>query len=161
MQGVKQMVDGGLAHAVVGNIAPDQPGALQDPCDVQQLPGVQAAPHVCPLEGPRHRLHPGKGGAAPEDHHLHRGGGLLQPPGHLVRVSFRTQLPGPALALLGHRLGGQQLQDPGKLQGLDGFFKQISHWFLPQGGAGPLRPRRIAVIVYSNLMYESPARTGS
>ena len=114
LQGPEEDVDGGLVLLVALAIVLGGAGGSQDGGDVQQLPGVQAAPHVRPLEGAGHRLHPGKGGAAPEDHPVHRGGGLLQALGHLFGVGLRPQAAGPLFPLLGHRLVGQQVQDPGK-----------------------------------------------
>ena len=113
-QGPEEDVDGGLLLLLTLPVVLGRPGGGQDGGDVQQLPGVEAAPHVRPLEGAGHRLHPGKGGAAPEDHPVHGGGGLLQPLGHLLQVGLRPQAAGPLLPLLGHRLVGQQVQDPGK-----------------------------------------------
>ena len=123
MEGAEEIVDDRLLVAVPIAVVLDRPGRPQDPGDVHELPGVQAAPHVGSLEGAGHRPDAAEGGTAPEDHHVHRGGGLLQPLGHLVGVGLRAEFPGPALALLGDRLGGQQLQNLGQFQCMDGFLK--------------------------------------
>ena len=116
VQGVKQVVDGGLAHGVVGDIAPDQPGALQDPCDVQQLPGVQRAPQIGPGQRGAHVLYAGEGGAAPDHHHGLGGGGLVQTALDLRPVAGGRQAEGLFLCRLPHRLLGEHLQHRRQLQ---------------------------------------------
>ena len=56
------------------------------------------------------------------DHHP-GGIGLIQEAQHLFCFRFRPDVKRPFLGFGAHRLVGQQLQDPGQLQGSDGFFK--------------------------------------
>lgn len=84
-QGGEKMVNAGPAHAVIGQISPHQPGALQNGGNVHQLPGVQAPAQVRPGQRRAHVFHPGKRGAAPDDHHGFGGrsspqGGGVPPP---------------------------------------------------------------------------------
>ena len=120
-EGAEQMGDGGLflPRPVVGG----GPGRSQNGGDLQQLPGVQAAPHVRPLEAGGHRLDARKAGGPPEDQQFYRCGGLLLGPFYVVDVVHGAQLPGPLPALVGDSTPGQQLQHPGQLQGGHGFFK--------------------------------------
>ena len=55
-QGTEQVVDAGLFPLVPLTVLPGGAGRPQHRRDVQQLPGVERAPHVGPLEGGRHRL---------------------------------------------------------------------------------------------------------
>ena len=126
-QGMEENVDGRFLLRVSLAVLLGRPGGGQDLGDVQQLPGVQAAAHVGPLEGPGHRPHPGKGGAAAQDHLLHGGGGLGQQGRHLHRVRLRAEAAGLVLALLRHGLVCQHVQHTRQLQGLHGFFKSICH----------------------------------
>ena len=119
------MGDGGLLLGVP--VLLGGAGAPQDGGDLQQLPGVQAAPHVRPVEAGPHRLHPGEAGAPPLDEHVHCRRGLVQGPLHVVRVGHGPQGQGALLPLLGGGAGGELLQNPGQLQCDDGFFKQVRH----------------------------------
>ena len=117
------MVDAGLAVVLTGGVVPGGAGRPENGGDVQQLPGVEGAAHVRPLEGGRHRLHPRQGRAAPQGGHVHGGGGLGLEAADVVGVGEGPQSQAARLALLGHRLLSQLLQDPGQLQGVNGFFK--------------------------------------
>ena len=122
-QGAKQVVDAGLFPLVPLTVLPGGAGRPQHRRDVQQLPGVERAPHVGPLEGGRHRLDAGEGGAAPQGAHVHSGAGLIQRPLDIVRVGHGPQRQAALLALLGHSLAGQALKHLGQFQNLNGFFK--------------------------------------
>ena len=98
---------------------------------LQQLPGVEAAPHVRPVENRSHWLYPGQAGVAPKHQHLHCRRSLLLGPLHVVQVGHRPQLEGLLLALLGGGTGRELLQHPGQLQSYHRFFKQVGHWFPP------------------------------
>ena len=104
-----------------------QDGGPQDGGYLQQLPCIQAAPHIRPVEAGPHGLDAGEAGAPPLNEHLHRGGGLLLGPLHIVRVGHGPQGQAALLPLLGGGAGGQLLQHPGKFQGGDGLFKQVGH----------------------------------
>ena len=117
MEGVEQVVDGGLSHAVLGDIAPHQAGALEHPGDVQQLPGIQGPAQIGPGQGGTHVLHPGKTGAASDHHHGLGGAGLLLAMAHGGGVGGRRQLPGLLLGGVSHGLRRQHLQHGGQLQG--------------------------------------------
>ncbi len=93
-QGVEQVGDGGLL--LPGAVLPGGAGRPQHGGDVQQLPGVQAAPHVRPLEagappaGPRRsRACP----AAPASSPRRR-----SPPGPAARPPDRSWAAGPGSA---------------------------------------------------------------
>ena len=131
VQGMEEDVNGAFLLPVALPVLLGRPGGGQHPGDVQQLPGVQASPHVRPLEGAGHRLDPGKRGTAPQHHFIYCRRGLFQTQGHLRRVGFRPQPAGPLLALLRDRLVSQQAEHPGQLQGFHGFFKQICHGLAP------------------------------
>ena len=124
-EGPKEVGDGGLFLSPA--VLPHAAGAAQHRRDVQQLPGAEAAPHVRPLEGGGHRPDPGEAGGPPQDQHLHRGAGLLLGPLHVVPVGHGPQGQAALLPLLRGGAVGQQLQHPGQLQGLEGFFKQFTH----------------------------------
>ena len=108
-------------------VFPGGAGRTQDGGDVQQLPGIQAAPHVRPLEAGRHRTDAGKAGSSPENQHFDGGRGLLLGPLHIVQVGQRPQSQTALPALVGDGAAGQPLQHPGQLQDLNGFFKQFTH----------------------------------
>ena len=123
-QGGEKMVNAGPAHAVIGQISPHQPGALQNGGNVHQLPGVQAPAQVRPGQRRAHILHPGKRGAAPDDHHGFGGGRLRKAAAYLRRVPRGAQRRRPFPGAVPHRLGRQQLQHGGQLQGHKRFFKK-------------------------------------
>ena len=75
---VEKVVDGGLAHRVVGKIAPDESCALQDAGYVQKLARVQRTAEVRPRQGGANILHPRKRRAAAHDHHGLCRGGLVK-----------------------------------------------------------------------------------
>ena len=122
-QAVEIAVQHSLFRALPHSVLPHIAGAAQHLGDVQQLPGVQCAAPVRPLQGSGHRAHPGKGGGAVLDQHLKGGRGLLLQPGHVGHHRLRSHLAAGLLALLGHRLVGQHGQHPRQFQGLYGFFK--------------------------------------
>ena len=124
-QTIKQGVDGGLPHAVLGDIAPDQAGALKHPGDIQQLPGVQRAAQVRAGQGGPHVLDPGKGGAAAHHHHGLGGAGLLQAALDLKGIGRGRRAAGPAPPGRSPPPGGEHLQHRGQLQRLQGFFKKF------------------------------------
>ncbi|CUP68050.1 Uncharacterised protein [Flavonifractor plautii] len=126
-QGGEKVVDAGLLIPLPGGVVPGGPGAAQQGGDVQQLPGVQRAPHVGPLEGSGHRLDTGQRRRAPQDQHTQGRRGLGQSALHVVGVREWPQGPAALLALLCHRLVGQKPQHAGQFQSLNGFFKQIGH----------------------------------
>ena len=121
-QALKERVQGRFLLAF-GGIFHGRAGASQHSGNIQKLPGVQCAPHIGPLEGGPHRLHPAKVGRPPQGHQFHGGRGLGQSPFHAVGIGHGPQLQSPVLPLLGHRLGRQQFQHPGQLQRGGGFFK--------------------------------------
>ena len=96
-----------------GPVVLDGASAPQHGGHLQQLPGVQAAPHIRPVEAGPHGLDAGEAGAPPLNEHLHRGGGLLLGPLHIVRVGHGPQGQTALLPLLGGGAGGQLLQHPG------------------------------------------------
>ena len=108
-----------LPHAAVGRHVP---GGAQDGGDLQQFTGVQHAAQVGTLQGRRHRTQVAQGGGAVDVHHLPCRCGLLEQEIHLASVGAGTDVPHPLFRLIADRLGGQQLQDRWKLQGLEGFF---------------------------------------
>ena len=126
-QGGEKVVDAGLLIPLPGGVVPGGPGAAQQGGDVQQLPGVQRAPHVGPLEGRGHRLDTGQRRRAPQDQHTQGRRGLGQSALHVVGVREWPQGPAALRALLCHRLVGQKPQHAGQFQSLNGFFKQIGH----------------------------------
>ena len=124
-EGAEQVGDGSLF--LPGPVVLDGAGAPQHGGHLQQLPGVQAPPHIRPVEAGPHGLDAGEAGAPPLNEHLHRGGGFLLGPLYVVRVGHGPQGQTALLPLLGGSAGGQLLQHPGELQGGDGFFKQVGH----------------------------------
>ena len=115
-QGAEQVVDAGLGPVALPlAVLLGGAGRPQHGGDVQQLPGVQRAPHVGPLEGGGHRLDAGQGGTAPQGGHLDGGTGLVQGPLHVVGVGQGAQSQAALLALLRHRLLRQALQHLGQL----------------------------------------------
>ena len=152
---VQHRLGGGLARAVLLHGA----GAAQHLGDVQQLPGVQAAPPVRPAQGGLHRAHAGKAGRTRLHQQLERRRRLLLQAGHLLPVGAGPGRLAKLLALLGHRLLGQQLQHPGQFQGADGFFKQLRHAPLPPGAAGP-GPGRPGAAIDKSPACEIPAPSG-
>ena len=117
------MVDGRFFHCLIVEILPGTAGGGQHTRDGQQLPGVQAAAPVCPVQGLRHRLDAGEGRAAVEADHLPGGVGLVQQAQDFLRLRFGAEPEGPFLGLGADSLVGQSLQHPGQLQGADGFVK--------------------------------------
>ena len=83
---VEQVVHSGLFSAAVPPVVLDPPGAAQHPGDVQQLPGVEGAAPVRPVQALRHRLDAGEGGAAPLADHLPGSVSLVLKPLHLLLV---------------------------------------------------------------------------
>ena len=104
-------------------VFPDIPGAAQHLGDVQQLPGVQRAPPVRPLQGGGHGTYARQGRRTVLHQQFKGGGRLLLQAVHVARDAHRPQGQAPLPALLGGRLIRQQGQHPGQLQGLNGFFK--------------------------------------
>ena len=123
-EATEERVDGGLFTAP-GGVLDTAPGAAEHRRDAQQLPGVEGAPHIRPLEGGAHRLHPAEVGRPPEGDQVDGGGGLRQSPPNVAGIGEGTQGKAAIFALLGHRLRRQKLQDLGQLQGEHGFFKQF------------------------------------
>ena len=117
------MVNGRFFCGLVIEILPCPAGGGQHPRDGQQLPGVQAAAPVRPVQGLRHRLHTGEGGCAVEADHGPGGVGLVQQAQDLLRLRFRAQTEGAFLGLGADSLVGQSLQHPWQLQSADGFVK--------------------------------------
>ena len=112
-QGVEQVRDGGLL--LPSSILTGGAGGPQDGGYLQQLPCIQAAPHIRPLETGRHRTDPGKPWGAPEDQQLHSGRGLLLGPAHILYIGHRTQGEGSLPPLVGDGATGQHFQHPGQL----------------------------------------------
>ena len=104
-------------------VLPHRAGTAKHLGNIQQLPGVQRAPPVRPLQGGGHRPHPGQGGRAVLHQQVKGGGGLLLQAAHVALDADGPQRQAPLLSLLRVGLGGQQGQHPGQLQGLNGFFK--------------------------------------
>ena len=129
-QRVKEGIDAGLAHAVIGQIAPHQAGALEHPGDIQQLLCVQRAAQIGPCQRGAHVLHAGKGGAAAHGHHGLGRAGLLQAALDLRPLHRGRELQGLLLGRLAHGLLGEHGQDGGQLQGIQRFFKK-AHIRLP------------------------------
>ena len=123
VEGEEQGIDGGLFRRLVVEVLLGPAGGSQQVCDGQQLPGVQGAAPVRPVQGLRHRLHAGKGRAAPQSDQIPGRVGLVQQPQHLLRLRLRPDAEGPLLGLGADRLLGQQFQHPGQLQGAERFFK--------------------------------------
>ena len=127
MEGQKQVVDGRLFRGLVVEVLPGPAGGGQHPRDGQQLPGIQAAAPVRPVQGLRHRLHAGKRRASMEADHRPGGVGLVQQAQDLLRLRLRPDPQSPGLGLGADGLIAQQLQHSGQLQGTDGFVKQFAH----------------------------------
>ena len=127
MEGEEEMVDDRLFLGVLVEVLPHPPGGGEEPGDGQQLVGVQAAAPVRPGQCLRHRLDPGKGGAAPQTDHGPGRVGLILKPEDLLRLRLRHQSPAAVLGLGADGLGRQQFQHRRQLQGADGFVKQFAH----------------------------------
>ena len=128
-ESVEEVGDGGFLLAV--SVLLGGTGTAEHRRYLQQLPGVEAASHIRPVEDGPHRLDPGQAGVAPKHQHLHRRRGLLLGPLYVVQVGHRPQLEGLLLALLSGGTGRELLQHPGQLQSYHRFFKQVGHWFPP------------------------------
>ena len=114
---------GGVLHA--------PPGTAKHRRHIQQLPGIEGAPHIGALQGGLHRAHIPKVGRSPKRNQLHRGGGLGKGTLHIVGIGVGPQLQAPLLPLLGAGFHRQHLQDLGQLQCLNRFFKQVDHRNIP------------------------------
>ena len=121
-QGAEQVVHRGLFPAVP-QVVPHPAGAAQHPGDVQQLPGVQHAAPVRPVQALRHRLDAVEGGAAAKTDHGPGGVGLVLEPPHLRRFRGGRRRQQPLARLAAARLVRQQLQHRRQLQGPYGFIK--------------------------------------
>ena len=122
-EGPEQAVHSGPLPAVVVPVLLHPPGAAEHTGDVQQLPGVQCAAPVRPVQALPHRLDAGEGRAAPEADHLPGRVGLALEPLHLVhrRPGRGGQGPLPGLRAVG--LVRQHGQDRRQLQCPYGFVK--------------------------------------
>ena len=127
VEGQKQVVDGGFLCRVGVEVLLAPAGGGQQVRDGQQLVGIEAAAPVRPVQGLRHRLDAGKGGTAPQTHHLPGRVRLIQQAQYLLRLRLRPQAATAGLGLSTDRLLRQKLQHPGQFQGADGFFKQFAH----------------------------------
>ena len=123
VEGEEQVVDGGFLRRLVVEVLLGPAGGGQQIRDGQQLPSVQGAAPVRPVQGLRHRLHAGKGRAAPQADEISGRVRLVQQTQHLLRLRLRPDAQGPLPGLGADRLLGQQFQHPGQLQGADGFVK--------------------------------------
>ena len=123
VEGEEQVVDGGFLRRLVVEVLLRPAGGGQQIRDGQQLPSVQGAAPVRPVQGLRHRLHAGKGRAAPQADEISGRIGLVQQTQHLLHFRLRPEAQGPLPGLGADSLLAQQLQHPGQLQGADGFIK--------------------------------------
>ena len=123
VEGQKEVVNGGLFRRVGVEILLGTPGRRQQIRNRQQLPGVEAAAPVRPVQRLRHRLDTGKGGAAPQADHGPGRIGLVQKAQDLLRLRLRPHGQRPGLGLSTDRLIGQHLQHPGQFQRPDRFIK--------------------------------------
>ena len=123
VEGQKQMVDGGLFRRIGVEILLGPAGCGQQVRNGQQLPGVQAAAPVCPVQGLRHRLDAGKGRTAPQADHGPGCVSLVQQPLHFLPLRLRPHSHGPLLGLGADSLFREHLQHPGQLQRTQGFIK--------------------------------------
>ena len=94
----------------------DQPRAAQQPCDLQQLPGAEAAAPLGPAEAELHILQILEAGGAFERHEVRCGTGLRQALTHLRRLRLRLQRQAPRFGRLTDRAVCQPLQDGVQLQ---------------------------------------------
>ena len=123
VEGEEQVVDGGFLRRLVVEVLLGPAGGGQQIRDGQQLPSVQGAAPVRPVQGLRHRLHAGKRRTAPQADEISGRVRLVQQAQHLLRLRLRPEAQGPLLGLGADSLLAQQLQHPGQLQGADGFVK--------------------------------------
>ena len=121
-QGGEENVNGGL-FLLVPRVVPHPPGAAEHPGDVQQLPGVQRAAVVRPVEALRHGLDAREGRGALQPDHVPGRVRLVLETLYVVHVRLGDQGQGllPGRGAVG--LVRQHPQDRWQLQGADGFIK--------------------------------------
>ena len=121
-QGGEENVNGGLL-LLIPRVVPHPPGAAEHPGDVQQLPGVQGAAVVRPVETLRHGLDAREGRGALQPDHVPGRVRLVLETLHVVHVRLRDQGQGllPGRGAVG--LVRQHPQDRWQLQGTNGFIK--------------------------------------
>ena len=104
-------------------------GSPKDPGNIQQLPGIQHPAQPGPGQTSAHRADIAKGRSPLHGDHPFCIGGLPQQVGNLSLHVGGPQLQRRLLGSRAHRLLLQHAQNAGELQGEQGFFVQLVHFF--------------------------------
>ncbi len=99
VKGEEEVVNGGLLPRLAVPILPGPPGGGEQVRNAQQLPGVQAAAPVRPVQRLPHGPYAGERGGPPEADHPPGGVGLVQKAQDLLHLRLRRDPKGSLLGL--------------------------------------------------------------